>query len=334
MHNQDTAKDDVMEAMFVLLKKLGELYRKDTKTEQELHKDDKEEEKNDVSDTSEKKVLKFQKAMKNILESDADQKVKEIAKTFYDHPKDSMKMLQSIISEQARNDARELVKETNESLKLIKKLKSEINMSDSRALDHIAFINILEDKEQKKSDYALSVLSEMNPLEKNETKEKASINFTRESEIDKQKDLGLMKNSFEEQSKTARSNQQNKLETEGKSIQHIDIKQAEKLLQGYYKKLEPEVKEQYKFSQFDFNPYSKKYSLKYEKISDPQYSGKTIELNMNDGKVREIDNTVVDEHGAYVSKKNVINEFDVSSLQKEIDNKEQEKANDEIEPER
>lgn len=167
MHNQDTAKDDVMEAMFEIIRKLSDYYKRPEKQVENAEEiETKQELEQEEINIDDQRINKFQKAMKSIIESEANDQVKKIAQTFYEHPKDSMKMLQSVISDQAREEAKELATLTNESINHLKEIKSKIDMTDPRALDQLTFINILEEKEKRKSDLALSVLSEMNPLEK------------------------------------------------------------------------------------------------------------------------------------------------------------------------
>ncbi|MHC6167495.1 hypothetical protein [Bacillus velezensis] len=171
MHNQDTAKDDVMEAMFEIIRKLSDYYKRPEKQVENAEEiETKQELEQEEINIDDQRINKFQKAMKSIIESEANDQVKKIAQTFYEHPEDSMKMLQSVISDQAREEAKELATLTNESIKHLKEIKSKIDMSDPKALDQLTFINILEEKEKRKSDLALSVLSEMNPLEKEQLK--------------------------------------------------------------------------------------------------------------------------------------------------------------------
>lgn len=167
MHNQDTAKDDVMEAMFEIIRKLSDYYKRPEKQVENAEEiETKQELEQEEINIDDQRINKFQKAMKSIIKSEANDQVKKIAQTFYENPKDSMKMLQSVISDQAREEAKELATLTNESINHLKEIKSKIDMTDPKALDQLTFINILEEKEKRKSDLALSVLSEMNPLEK------------------------------------------------------------------------------------------------------------------------------------------------------------------------
>ncbi|MEK5105004.1 hypothetical protein MKX83_23985 [Cytobacillus sp. FSL M8-0252] len=180
MHNQDTAKDDVMEAIFELLKKTQEYLNKKINS---FSKDENliEGEKEEVNHNSNvNKIERFQSAMKNILESDASDNVKKLAQTFHDHPKDSMKMLQSIISEQAIQQTKELTEMTSETSKMLKSIKEDIDMSKPNAMDQLAIINRLEKEENKKEKLANSILNELKPLEKEYEKEtliKEEIDF-------------------------------------------------------------------------------------------------------------------------------------------------------------
>ena len=74
MHNQDTAKDDVMEAIFGLIQRMNDYYK-------QMRKENENEPISAEESTNEDKLLNFQKAMKSIMESDADDRVKDIAKT-------------------------------------------------------------------------------------------------------------------------------------------------------------------------------------------------------------------------------------------------------------
>ncbi|NUH84738.1 hypothetical protein HUN92_13515 [Bacillus firmus] len=169
MHNQDTAKDDVMEAIFGLIQKMNDYYKK-------MRRENENETIPVEETTNEDKLLNFQKAMKSIMESDADDRVKDIAKTFFEHPKDSMKMLQSIISQQALDQANELIKLTGDTSKMIQSIRSNIDMSKPNSMDQIATLNQLEKQENRKSDLAKSILSELRPLDKEEEKDKDVLN--------------------------------------------------------------------------------------------------------------------------------------------------------------
>ena len=169
MHNQDTAKDDVMESIFGLIQKMNDYYKK-------MRRENENETIPVEETTNEDKLLNFQKAMKSIMESDADDRVKDIAKTFFEHPKDSMKMLQSIISQQALDQANELIKLTGDTSKMIQSIRSNIDMSKPNSMDQIATLNQLEKQENRKSDLAKSILSELRPLDKEEEKDKDVLN--------------------------------------------------------------------------------------------------------------------------------------------------------------
>lgn len=175
MHNQDTAKDDVMEAIFGLIQRMNDYYK-------QMRKENENEPITAEETTNEDKLLNFQKAMKSIMESDADDRVKDIAKTFFEHPKDSMKMLQSIISQQALDQANELINLTGDTSKMIQSIRSSIDMSKPNSMDQIATLNQLEKQENRKSDLAKSILSELRPLDKEEENEKNLLN---ENESDK-----------------------------------------------------------------------------------------------------------------------------------------------------
>ncbi len=169
MHNQDTAKDDVMEAIFGLIQRMNDYYK-------QMRKENENEPISAEESTNEDKLLNFQKAMKSIMESDADDRVKDIAKTFFEHPKDSMKMLQSIISQQALDQANELINLTGDTSKMIQSIRSSIDMSKPNSMDQIATLNQLEKQENRKSDLAKSILSELRPLDKEEENEKDLLN--------------------------------------------------------------------------------------------------------------------------------------------------------------
>ena len=168
MHNQETAKDDMLEAIFGVIQRMNDYFKR-------LKKEDglETEIPNESSpETNEVKISNFQKAMKDIIESDADKRVKEIAQTFYDHPKDSMKMLQSIISKQAIDQANELVNLTGETSKAIQSIRNSIDMNKPNAMDQISILNQLEKRENQKSVLANNILKELKPLEKEEEQTK------------------------------------------------------------------------------------------------------------------------------------------------------------------
>ncbi|MEH2980233.1 hypothetical protein [Bacillus amyloliquefaciens] len=301
MHNQDTAKDDVMEAMFEIIRKLGEYYKRPEKqVENEEEIEVEQENEHEETSIDDKKINKFQEAMNSIIESDANEQVKKIAKTFYDHPKDSMKMLQSVISDKAREEAKELAALTNESMKQLREIKSKIDMKDTRALDQLAFINILEEKEKRKSDLALSVLSEMNPLEKKGLKKPV---------------------------------QQLKSEQQLEPEQQLDKREMEDALKKYFETLDPDEKKKYKFEETYYDEKTNELTVVYDMIKDRGYSDKKIKLNLNSGIAQEIDSTTTEVKGSWQKEGSITNEFYIKDFLNDNTHS-KDKENDDLEPER
>lgn len=161
MHNQDTTKDDILEAIFELITRTEDYYKRYKKQEFQ------ERESIDSSGQidSNEKISKFQNAMQSIIESDADDRIKGIAKTFHDNPKESMKMLQSVISGQVIEQANELVGLTTETSNMIQLMRSNIDMSKPYAMDQLAILNQLNSQEEKKGKIANSILNELKTFE-------------------------------------------------------------------------------------------------------------------------------------------------------------------------
>ncbi|MDI3236179.1 hypothetical protein QK289_14285 [Exiguobacterium antarcticum] len=109
MHNQDSAKDDVLETFLELLKEFQKYLLKQYKEilkQRELQKNAEALE-NQMSNTlngNEKDEYKdFKEAMKYIGENTSNPKIKDMAKLFHDNPKDGLALIQEANKQQGRD---------------------------------------------------------------------------------------------------------------------------------------------------------------------------------------------------------------------------------------
>lgn len=165
MHNQDHTKDDFMEMMMELLEKIKEYYKASREVTAK-------EESEEIPEYKDENILRFQKVMKEIINETDKEPIKAIAQTFHDNPIESMKMLQSFISEKTINDAKQLASLTKETSMMLESVRSSINPSDPNAMDQLATLNHLNIKENEKMALAQNVLNGLNPLESNKEVEK------------------------------------------------------------------------------------------------------------------------------------------------------------------
>lgn len=187
MHNQDTAKDDFMESILEIIAKIKDYYIQDKKKDNKKEIDEKEVNGNEVSEYQkegiaaetkfdDERILRFQKAMKEVMRETDSVQVSNFAQTFHDNPVESMKMLQSIVSERTVEDARELVKQARDTSSLLENIRSSINMNDPKAFEHISVLNALNSNEQKKVELAENILNGIRPLEQVEDNEHENRN--------------------------------------------------------------------------------------------------------------------------------------------------------------
>lgn len=290
MHNQDTTKDDVMEAVFFILKKLMEQSKKKAKKKEneEEKNQNKElipetnmdktkiEENHDKAFGDNEKIERFKEKMSEIVNSDADDRVKEIADTFRKNPIESMKMLQSVLSDQIQHDAKELAKLTNESLKDLGEIKKKINMNEPDALNHIAFLNTLEGKEKRKHDLALSML-----LEAKKFNDKDKVNS-----IEKKKET-------------------------------VSKGNVETMMKDYFENLDPEIKSQYKLIGFDHDNEMNVYNMKFENMNNMRE--KVLRFDQKTMKLTELNIDLVEEKGKFKKEQTLVKEFEIKP-NKDIEN--------------
>ncbi|MCJ8223708.1 hypothetical protein P8822_00170 [Bacillus sonorensis] len=96
--------------------------------------------------------------------------------------------------------------------------------------------------------------------------------------------------------------------------------EANNLLKTYFENLEPEVKNQYEFHSSHLNQETNTLTFNYEDINDRAYSFKRLELNLQNGEGKEINEAPEDKNGMWVKKESVVNEFDANSIQKSEEN--------------
>ncbi|MFS0783357.1 hypothetical protein [Bacillus sp. 1P06AnD] len=160
MHNQDTTKDDFLEAIFEVLKRLMKYYERNKEEQAKVLKVGEMANQN-IEKQPDEKIKNFKEAMGEILKSDVPEEVKNIAKTFHDNPVESMAMLSHIVNENVLEKANELKQLTKESSDIISAIKLGVNMSNPNALDQLSELNNLENREKQKQYTANKVIEEL-----------------------------------------------------------------------------------------------------------------------------------------------------------------------------
>lgn len=263
-----------MESIMEILAKIAKYYKtKSNAVEQEDLADDPK--------YDDEKIKRFQSAMKEVIKETDNEHVKSIAQTFYDNPVESMKMLQSIVSEQAIKDTKELITLTEGTSKMLNDIKSSINMSDPRALDQIATINTLHSNEQMKLKLANNILGELRPLEK---ESEANI----------------------EQIDTSKSH-----------ISTAKVEEAKGLLNRYFKSLNQEEQDQYSNGvSIDYSEEKRTLVAQFDSKSDPGYSSKKIRLNLETGKGEDVNYRGTEVKGSFESEEFSKRNFSIEDLRK------------------
>lgn len=172
MHNQDTAKDDMLESILEIIAKVKDYYFKKLKDKEKV--DEKKENKTPIqteevgaignSALDDERILSFQNAMKEVIRDTENKQVSTIAQSFHDNPVESMKMLQAVVAERTVEAAKELVVQSRETSKMYEEIRSSVNMDDPRALELISTLNHLHTNEGKKLELAENILSEIRPF--------------------------------------------------------------------------------------------------------------------------------------------------------------------------
>lgn len=260
MHNQDTAKDDFMEAIMEIMNKLAEFYkinREEKKKEEEVKKEvDLETDSEQGEEIKDERVLRFQKAMKNIIENTESEQVKVIAQTFHDNPIESMKMLQAIVSEQTVENAQFLSNSALATEKFLGDVKSAINMDDPRAMDLIATLDALKNEAKNNHEIAESIVKDVRPLDQTESLEQS------------QNEVLEPVPSSEPSS--------------------ISVSESKELLNTYFNSLSAAEKNDFEEPAMHVNEDNKSVILHFESKKDIESKTKSLILNLEDGTGREV----------------------------------------------
>lgn len=159
MHNQDTAKDDFMEALMELLAKLKDHYFTKKEVKEKEVSEEKPEEKVSVDD---EKVLRFQRIMKEVISETNSEELAKLAKTFHDNPVESMKMLSAVVTPEVEKLSAAIVNATTQNMQLLEGIRNNLDPSNEKSLTAISMINSLITNEQKKLDVTNTIASELN----------------------------------------------------------------------------------------------------------------------------------------------------------------------------
>lgn len=287
MHNQDTAKDDFMEAIMEIMNKLAEFYKINKEKEEKNKTKVAEKKEIDLESDSEKgeeitdeRVLRFQKAMKEIINETDKEDIKSIAQSFHDNPVESMKMLSAVISEQAVGKAQHLADKALSTGKLLGEVKSAINMNDPRAMDLIATIDALKNDAENDYEVAQSLIKDVRPLYQEE-----SLKQTQNGEI-------------------------------GDSViavgEKIERGEAEELLYAHFNNLSAAEKDEFEKPEIHFNEDKQSLILHFESKKGIEPKTKSLILNLEEGTGREV-NVSSNSNGLEKSNQNT-NDLTVSEL--------------------
>lgn len=167
MHNTETAKDDFMEAIMEILSKVKEAFYLKSKKVQTKKKGEEKDtvgESNEAQEqksnsslkesptglTDQDKITRFQLIMKEVIQETKSEDVANIAKTFHDNPKESMKMLASMIEPEINELKKMSELAAVESIKILESVRNNIDPSQGNSLETINLINALISNEEKK----------------------------------------------------------------------------------------------------------------------------------------------------------------------------------------
>jgi hypothetical protein len=315
MHNHDTSKDDILEAIFEIVDRFQHYVKKEIKEWKEnkenakpvnsLGLDSKVEKTNlneekgkedylNEKESTDPRVTRFQNAMKEIMGSDANNNVKEIAKTFYENPSSSMKMLQSVMLESMREDANKLIVMTEQNVNMFKEVRNTISMTNPKALDWISTLNNTIQNEQDKIKIAENILREAGGnVKENSTSQIDSLRVS--SSVEKGVDTERILNKLDE------------VEIEnGKNIIMKYIEKKNDILEPYKDMLSENIEN----INIDNETNNMSVRLKHERFD----SWMIITLNPNEQTIKLVEEGIGESKGSWVSEFTNIETINLNQL--------------------
>lgn len=121
MHNQDTARDDFMEALMAMFVKLKEWYEKQREDFKKENKDTV----NELSDSE--KIDKFKESMKYIIETNISEEVNGLAQKLFENPIEGMTLIKDMIQNNKQEIYAQFDKINEKNKSAINEMKTAIN---------------------------------------------------------------------------------------------------------------------------------------------------------------------------------------------------------------
>lgn len=164
MHNQDTARDDFMEALMAMFVKLKEWYEKQREDFKKENKDTV----NELSDSE--KIDKFKESMKYIIETNISEEVNGLAQKLFENPIEGMTLIKDMIQNNKQEIYAQFDKINEKNKNAISEMKTAINKEYPENKKVISALDSLE-KEGKNNEILINEMKLKDGIEKENKEE-------------------------------------------------------------------------------------------------------------------------------------------------------------------